>query len=530
MKHARNSPINFVCFVIFVCFVFSSLISDAQTIKEQRILQIQELMQQGDLSEARKLLSRSKKEFPVDPGFDNLLGIIEAQEKNYKAAEAAFLRAIARAPKFTNAYLNLGRLYQQNPAADAEALPKALQTYQKVLRYQPDNLEANYQASVLLQLRGDYRASLDRLSRLPEDYRRSAQSLSLYCANYAGLGDRARAGQTADVLIKHPDFSEADVNSILPTLAKAQANDLSVKLLEALIGRDLGSPEAMHRLGLLYEHLSGDRLDEARAMLEKSATAGKSLVGLLIDLARIAHKQRDYQGALGYLAHARDLDPQNAGIHYFFGMVCIDLNLGAEAHTALGKAVNIEPDNPRYNFAMGFVASHRRNPEEAIPYLEKYLRQTPGDPRARLMIGMAYFRSKNFEAANTALKEAVKNSETVAPARYYLGSIARQENRVDDAVRELEQALQVRPDYADALAELGQCRLQQRDYVNAEKSLRRALEIDPQHYNANFNLLTLYSRTKDPRAVEQATKFEQIKKKREEKAQDFLRAIEVRPY
>jgi tetratricopeptide (TPR) repeat protein len=528
MKYSRNSLINFVCFVIFVIFVFSSHTSQAQTIKEQRILRIQELMQQGNLSEARRLLSQSQKEFPVDAGFDNLLGIIEAQEKNYKAAEAAFRRAIARAPKFTNAYLNLGRLYQQNPAADAQALPKALQTYQKVLRYQPDNLEANYQAAVLLQSRGDHRASLDHLSRLPENYRRSAQSLALYCANYAGLGDRGRSHETADMLVKHPDFSEADVNSILPTLAKAQADDLSVKLLEGLIGRDMGSPEAKHRLGLLYEHLG--RLDEARAMLEKSATAGKALTGLLIDLARVAHKQRDYQGALGYLAHARDLDPNNAGIHYFFGLVCIDLNLGAEAHASLGRAVYLEPDNPQYNFAMGFAASHRRNPEEAIPYLEKYLRLTPGNPRGQLIIGIAYFRSKNYEAANTPLREAVKNSETAAPARYFLGSIARQENRIDDAVRELEQALQIRPDYPDALAELGQCRLQKRDFVNAEKSLRRALEIDPQHYNANFNLLTLYSRTKDPRALEQATKFEQIKKRREEKAQDFLRVIEVRPY
>jgi tetratricopeptide (TPR) repeat protein len=528
MKHPRNSLNFFVCFVIFVCFVFSFHTSNAQTVKEQRILRIQELMRQGNLSEARKLLSRSRKEFPVDPGFDNLLGIIEAQEKNYKAAEAAFQRAIAHAPKFTNAYLNLGRLYQQNPAADAEALAKALQTYRKVLRYQPDNLEANYQTSVLLQLRGDHRASLAQLSRLPEDYRRSAQSLSLYCANYAGLGDRARAGETADLLLKHPDFSEADVSSILSTLAQAQAYDLSIKLLEGLIGRDLGSPEARHRLGLLYEHLG--RLDEARAMLEKSATGARPLAGLLIDLARVAHKQRDYQGALGYLAHARDLDPQNAGIHYFFGLVCIDMNLGAEAHAALAKAVDLQPDNPQYHFAMGLVASHRRNPEESIPYLEKYLRLKPGDQRGKLIIGMAYFRSKNYAAAQTALKDAVIDRETSAPARYYLGSIARQEDRVADAVRELEQALQIRPDYADALAELGQCRLQQRDYLNAEKSLRRALEIDPQHYNANFNLLTLYSRTKDPRAPEQAAKFEEIKKRREEKAQDFLRVIEVRPY
>ncbi|MBO0800561.1 MAG: tetratricopeptide repeat protein, partial [Blastocatellia bacterium] len=357
---------------------------------------------------------------------------------------------------------------------------------------------------------------------------RSAQSLSLYCANYAGLGDHSRAGQAASSLIEQRDFSEADLQAILPALARAQFDDLSIRLLEGLIGRGIGSKEAKHSLGLLYERM--DRLAEARELLEKSATEVNALTGLLIDLARVAHKQRDYQGALGYLAHARDLEPQNAGIHYFFGLVCIDMNLGAEADAALARAVKLEPDNPQYNFAMGLVASYRRNPEEAIPYLETFLRLRPGDSRGKLVIGMAYFRSKNYEAAKSSLKDPLSDRETAAPAHFYLGTIARQENRISEAVVELEQALQIRPDYADALAELGQCRLQQRDYPNAEKLLRRALEIDPEHYNANFTLLTLYRRTNDPRADEQTAKFEQLKKNREEKAQDFMRLIEVRPY
>ncbi|MBO0722726.1 MAG: tetratricopeptide repeat protein, partial [Blastocatellia bacterium] len=407
-------------------------------------------MQKGDLPAARGLLSQSQKEFPTDPGFDNLLGIIEAQEKNYRAAEAAFRRAIVHAPKFTGAYLNLGRLYQENASTDAEALTKALQTYQKVLQYQPENREANYQAAVLLQLRGEYRSSLVQLSRLPEADQRSAQSLSLYCANYAGLGDHSRAGQAAGSLIEQRDFSEADLQAILPALARAQFDDLSIRLLEGLIGRGIGSKEAKHSLGLLFERM--DRLAEARELLEKSATEGNALTPLLIDLARVAHKQRDYQGALGYLAHARDLEPQNAGIHYFFGLVCIDMNLGAEADAALARAVKLEPDNPQYNFAMGLVASYRRNPEEAIPYLETFLRLRPGDSRGKLVIGMAYFRSKNYEAAKPALKDPLSDRETAAPAHFYLGTIARQENRISEAVVELEQALQIRPDYADALA------------------------------------------------------------------------------
>ena len=44
---------------------------------------------------------------------------------------------------------------------------------------------------------------------------------------------------------------------------------------------------------------------------------------------------RDLRGALGYLAHARDLQPAHGGVHFFFGIVCMDLDLGVEAHNAL---------------------------------------------------------------------------------------------------------------------------------------------------------------------------------------------------
>jgi tetratricopeptide (TPR) repeat protein len=69
-----------------------------------------------------------------------------------------------------------------------------------------------------------------------------------------------------------------------------------------------------------------------------------------------------------------------------------------------------------------------------------------------------------------------------------------------------------------------------KDYEMAEKYLRRALEINPNHYGANFNLLTLYARTKDGREAAQSRRFEEIKKLREDKTQEFLRMVEVSPY
>jgi tetratricopeptide (TPR) repeat protein len=496
--------------------------------REQRILQIQQLFGQGDLAGARKLLDETVVQFPADAGLDNLLGIIEAQEGNYAAAERSFNRAITRERKFTGAYLNLGRLYQEHAADDPQALPKALEVYRQALQYEPDNAEANYQSAALLMRKGAYQASLDHLSRLPARIQNSAQALSVSCADYAGLGRSDRANEMAGRLLAHPDFSEPDVSAILPALAGGRRDDLSVALLEGLRKRQPLSPSMARHLGMAYEQTG--KLAEARATLETSVAGDRPSSALLVELARVAHKQQDYQGALGYLAHARDLEPNNASLSYFFGLVCLDLNLVAEARTAFDGAVKLEPENPAYNYAMGATSAFRHDPSEAIPYFEKYIRLKPQDARGKLALGAALFRAKRYDAAIKALTEAVKVPETATTAQYYLGSIARQEGRLDEAIQELQQALKANPDYTDALAELGQCYLMKKEYEPAGKLLRRALEINPNHYAANFNLLTLYARAKDGREAAQAARFEEVKKLREEKALEFLRMVEIHPY
>ena len=496
--------------------------------RERRILEIQRLFTQGDLAGARKLLDQASKRFPADAGLDNLHGVIEAQEGNYAAAERSFRRAVARDRKFTGAYLNLGRLYQERSADDFRVLTKALDVYGRVLQYEPANAEANYQTAALLMRKGAYQPSLDRLSRLPANIRESAQALSIGCADYAGLGRGELANEIARRLIAHPDFSESDVSAILPALTGSRRDDLSVELLEGLRKRRSLSPALTRGLGLAYERTG--KLAEARATLEQSVSGDRPSAALLVDLARVAHKQRDYQGALGYLAHARDLGPNDAGLHYFFGLVCLDLNLVAEARAAFERAVKIEPENPAYNYALGAASAFRHDPTEAIPYFEKYVRLKPQDARGKLALGAALARARQYDAATRVLMEAARVSETATAAHYYLGGVARQNGRLDDAIQELQQALKARPDYADALAELGQCYLMKREYEQAGKLLRRALEIAPDHYAANFNLLTLYARTKDEREAAQSARFEDVKKLREEKAQEFLRIIEVRPY
>jgi Flp pilus assembly protein TadD len=264
-------------------------------------------------------------------------------------------------------------------------------------------------------------------------------------------------------------------------------------------------------------------------VLERAASGAPSSVAILADLARASDKMGDHEGALGYLAHARALEPDNAIVHFLFGVVCVEMDLVGEAYESLKKAVALAPDNPHVNYMMGSVAMHRHEPAESLPYFEKYIALMPQDPRGRFALGVAKFTSGMLAEAKGDLTASVAHPETAAGAHYFLGRIARQENNLETALSEVSAAVKLAPALADGWAEMGLIQTRLGNVAEAERSLNKALAIDPNHYQANVNLGTLYARTKDPRREAQVARIATLQEQRDTRAQDFLRVIQVVP-
>jgi tetratricopeptide (TPR) repeat protein len=518
-----------VVFCGFALFSNSALCqSSSPTEREKVITEIQDLIDQNNLDAATQKIYEAQKGM-TDSGLDNLLGVVEAKKGDYASAEGSFVIAIRRSPTFTAPYLNLARLYQQNVSRDPKGRIKALAIYEQLLKFDPANTEANYQAALLLMAQRQYERSQRYLSHLPPDSQDISQALAVRCADLAGLGDRMRADQCAARLRSRPDFSEADVQTIAPALASAKREDLIVGLEEALAKRGTLSGQSLYTLGLAYEKTG--QLAEARSALEQAfSSLGSSSTSILLDLARVGQEQKDYKGALGYLAHAEDLNPKDATIPYYFGILCLQLNLLAEAQRAMGKALALEPDNPSYNYSMGAVSVFSQGPEQAIPYFQKYLKLKPQDPRGKLALGAAYVRAKNYEAGLPLLRESTTHSETASTAHYYLGRSLNEEGDPQGAIQELELSLKSNPNYTDALAELGRSLLTKKEYRQAQRELDHALALSPDHYQANLTLLMLYTKIGDARRDSQSQRVEELKKAAEEKSQELSRIIAIRPF
>jgi len=495
---------------------------------EPLLRSVQELLQRGDAVAARSQLAQALKQYPKEPVLHNFLGVLEAQQNRYTHAEESFRKAVTLAPAYAGAWENLARLYHQNLDKDQDAARKAIAAYEALLSLNPASAEANYQVAVLLLAQGEFARARHHIDRLPAEAGARAQALVVRCAAEAGLGDMAGVEAAAAQLVNSPDLTEADITSILPVLGRSNQDGIAIRLLEGLASRRLASSDTLRSLASLYERQ--EQLPEARKTFESAAAAGQVSAPLLLDLARVAYKQKDFEGALSYLAHARDLEPNNAGIHFFWGLVSVELELPVEAERALLKAVELNPENPYYSYALGAVIAGSKKWSDAIPYLKKYCEKKPDDPRGKLALASAHYHTYEYDLARKELREIVDKPETAAGAHYHLGLLAIQENNFEEAVRELEEAVRLSPKYADAHAELGFTYMQMEQFDKARTALDRSLELKPDDRRANMVLLSLYQRTEDPRAEAQMKKFEELDKKLTERTKLLLRTIEARPY
>jgi Flp pilus assembly protein TadD len=493
---------------------------------QQTLLAIQQQIQAGNLDQARAAINAASKTYPADGGLENLLGVVEIQQGHADAARVQFSAAIRHAPRLVSALMNLSRLDMSSAATDKTARAEALRLSLNVLRLDSKNDEANYQVATISNWNHDSPQSLEYLERLSAQASVQVSAQALVCAAHAALGPASATDAAAVALAANADLTEPDADTCIPALRAAHRADLIESLLAAVATHQPLSPSGVRMLGLAEE--AEGKLPAARATLEAAFAADPQSAVVLADLTRVAKTSGDNQGALGYLAHARELSPNDPSLPYEFAVICVDMGLYAEARKALAEALRLAPDNPDYNLGMGIVVSFSEDPSQSLPFLARFHQLRPSDPQGVLALGAANFRAKDYEIAAKFLHQAATDKATAADALFYLGVIARQEGRLDEAIAELKQSLALHPGQADALAELGQISALNHNTAEAQSYFDQALKLDPGSYAANFGLLQLYARTSDPRREEQAKRFDQIKDEKEERDRQMMRSIEIR--
>ena len=518
--------VRYAVIIALLCVCVRLLPAQVAERSREGVAEIQRALQAGELERADELLQAAVKRSPQDAALLNLEGVIAAQRGNPVEARRWFQESLRLNPRSLGTVENLIRLDLDTAEKDVAVRREARALCEKILAAAPGDDEARYQLATILAWENKPRLVLEEISRLSANARASTPVLALQCAATGASGTEAAASAAVKALAAQSDFSEADAEECAGPLRAARRTALIEELYTAAALHHELSAGGLRMLGLAQE--ANSKLPAARQTLEQSFTAGGGKdPDTLIDLTRVALAAGDNDGALGYLAHARDLAPKDARLPYEFGMICAEKGLYGEARKALTEAVELDPQNPDYNFNLGTVISFSRDPAEALLWLQKFHELRPNEAPGELALGATYFRAKDYDNAVLWLTKAKNAAQTAAEAHFYLGRIARQQGRMEDAIAELKESVAADAKQADVLAELGQIYVTRREFAEAEKELKQALQLDADNYAANFGLLQLYARTGDARRDAQSARFDEIKAKKEAAARDMMRVIQI---
>jgi tetratricopeptide (TPR) repeat protein len=495
---------------------------------KRTLITIQESIEAGNLDGALLSIATALKRHPNEAGLLNLRGVVYAKQQQFTAARADFERAVHLDAHLTSAWQNLARSCQLLASTDNSSISCAINSWSRVLRQRPNDVEARISLATLDLWRGNFIESLQQLKALPQAESSRASVLALRCADLAGLDRLREANEVATRLARAPDLADDDVATVFPVLKSPKTAPLVATLVEALVARNAASVSSLRHLAVAYEQC--DRPADARKMLERVAVLEPRETKHLIELARLAYILRDKEGALGYLGHARDLTPNDAQVHFLFGMIALDMDLLVVARRSLERALSLDPKNAKYNYAMGTVALRSSDASSAIQHFETYIAAEPQDPRGHFALGVACFAAGNYDRSRKEMEGIRTGADTAAGAEYFLGRIARLDEKLDEAADHIEKSIHLSPSFAESHAELARIRLRQGLTGQAHAALDRALSLDANSFQANATLLALYQRTHDPRAEEQSERLRKLDADRSARQELMLRTIELRPY
>lgn len=484
---------------------------------EQQILAIQSAMSDSDLVAASQLIDSSLKGHPDAGGLFNLRGVLHAQRNELREARADFEKAVKLSASLTPAWQNLARACQIE--ADARC---AINAWQHVTRTDSANVEARGALANLYLRQGKFADSLTEAASL-----HTPDMELIRCADLAGVGKEVEARATAAKVAARADFAEQYWIDGRDVFTSAKLSPLVTTLIEGLDARGAASLESLRNLAVAYEQSQDPQ--QARRTLERVAQLDPRNTAHLLELARLAEASGDYEGALGYLAHARDLAPNEAQIHFLFAKVASEMNLAVEARASLSKALTLEPRNPTYNYAMGFILLGTRDAASASSYFQKFVDARPEEVKGHYALGIACFASGDYAKSKQEMQRVKGNPKTAGGAEYFLGRIARRENDLPASEQHLKRSIELLPAFSESRTELARVYLLQEQLTGARRELDEALRLDPESFEANEQMLVLYRRTRDAAAGKQAELLKKLDADRSKRAELMVRTVEFRP-
>lgn len=426
---------------------FHAAIAQKESPPENPALQsIEVLIQQSRLAEAKTAALDFLDKNPSSATGYNLLGVIEAQQRDFDDAASSLEKSLQITPHSAEPHNNLGNVYVAEKKLDL-----AEGEFRSALRIEPANSNANYNLGVLLLARNDAAGAIPLFLRVHPQT--PALRLNLVRAYL-------QAKQSAGAL------------SVASELSRENPRDLQIHVT----------------LGVLLA--SASQYKPAELELEKADVLKPEDFDILFDLGQAYLRDSQYRQAEFQLNRALKLRPDSPETLYFLAQTYQNESRPLDALELLTRAHRLAPENTDVILLMAQAAMSQRYFEDAIPLLEQGLRIAPQRTDLRSALGESYFKSDKVDKAIDQFDQVIKTVPT-ARAYSFLGLSHLTLGRFDEAKQDFQNGLKLEPRNNYCLFNLGYIAERQGDSAQAQATFEKVLRADPDFPDALLELSNL---------------------------------------
>jgi len=439
--------------------------------------QVQALVQQGRLQEARSAMQEELQRNPASVDGYNLLGIIESDLQDGSSALAAFQKALQLAPASTKTHNNLGNLYiaQQKPDL-------AEKEFRTVLRLDPANRDGNYNLGVLLMAKGSPAAAIPCFERV-----RPANVATRFNLIRALLqSKRTPEALRMAAQVSSENKSDVQVHFSLGVLLASEKQLKPAELeLEKADALQPGTFEILYNLG--QASLLNGESAKAELELDRALKLKPDSPDTLYLLAQAYANESRALDALDLLVRARKLAPDNVDILFLMAQIGISQHYYEDAAPLLEAGLQLAPRRNDLRAALGESYFRSGKVEKAI---EEYNQLIAVQPSARsyLFLGLSYTHLGRFDEARQAFQNGLKIDPRNNFCLFNLGFIAERQGDAASAEAIFEKVLRSNPEFPDALLELAKLRTESKRLPEAAELLRTYVRVSPSPATGYYQL------------------------------------------
>jgi tetratricopeptide (TPR) repeat protein len=415
------------------------------------LLQAEQLIQSGQLDQAKNVIHEQILRDPSDVEAYNLLGIIFTNQKNYPAALDTFQQALKLNPNSTSTHNNLANLYVAQQKPDL-----AQKEFNRVLQIAPANRDANYNLGLLLLASGSPMTAIAHFQGVhPQTLETKFNLVRAFFA----------AGKSVQAL------------QLARQLSEAHKSDLQLHFTLGVVLASAGQYKSAEREFGLANAIKPDTFE------------------ILHSLGQACLRAREYPKADLALNHALNLKPDSVETLYLLAQSYSDQSRPLDALELLVRARKLAPENTDVIFLMARVSMTQDYYEDAIPLLEAGLKIAPQRSDLHSALGESYFMSGKTEKAIEEFKTLIA-LEPSAHSYSFMGLSYRHLGRFDEALKYFNEGLKLDPHNPSCLFNLGFIQERQGNYPQADALFQRALRSNPDFSEALLGLANLRIRDK----------------------------------